>query len=509
MSHRILVAGLYHETNSFSSEPTTREHFLIARGDEIFTMKGDGSPMAAFLEFSEKQGWEVLPTIDYRAIPSGMIEDDIFEQFLKEFDASVTALNGEPDAVFLILHGAMMFRNHPDPEGELAEIVRRRFPNLPVFGAYDLHANATGEMCKATNGLVAYRKNPHTDAAETATRASELLARCLESGELPRTDFCKPPILWPALGVASADRPMKTLLELAAKFETDHPEIWAININAGFPYMDIPVAGLSFSMITTGSEKLSRHVFDTLTKAAWEERHLGIPQQSSVAEALQAALILPKNKGPVILVEPADNVGGGGDGDNTAVLRQLLATGTRGGGVVLYDPNAVATLREFSIGDVLDIEVGGRHSPLDPEPAKLIGAKLIHRSEGKFELEDIHSHLASIIGKHVDMGPCVTLECAGNFILLTTRRMPPWDLGQWRSQGIDPETLRVIGVKAAAAHRRAYDKIAQASIAVDYPGACTTNLHNLTFKHLRRPVFPLDDLSDDEGMDYEFVKGAA
>ena len=44
--------------------------------------------------------------------------------------------------------------------------------------------------------------------------------------------------------------------------------------------------------------------------------------------------------------------------------------------------------------------------------------------------------------------------------------MPPNDLGQWRSQGIDPEDLAVIGIKAGVAHRRAYDPIAVASFNV-------------------------------------------
>lgn len=48
-------------------------------------------------------------------------------------------------------------------------------------------------------------------------------------------------------------------------------------------------------------------------------------------------------------------------------------------------------------------------------------------------------------------------------MLLTSRRTPPFDLGQWRSQGVEPEDLFVVGVKAAIEHRPAYDPIARAS----------------------------------------------
>ncbi len=52
----------------------------------------------------------------------------------------------------------------------------------------------------------------------------------------------------------------------------------------------------------------------------------------------------------------------------------------------------------------------------------------------------------------------------------------------------------MIGVKAAVAHRRAYDPIAKPSYTVDTPGACSSNLRALPYRHIRRPVFPLDEI---------------
>jgi len=50
----------------------------------------------------------------------------------------------------------------------------------------------------------------------------------------------------------------------------------------------------------------------------------------------------------------------------------------------------------------------------------------------------------------------------------------------------------VIGVKAAVAHRRAYDKIAKRSFTVTTPGPCTSDLKSLPYKRLRANVFPLN-----------------
>ena len=61
------------------------------------------------------------------------------------------------------------------------------------------------------------------------------------------------------------------------------------------------------------------------------------------------------------------------------------------------------------------------------------------------------------------MGPSAVVRHRGLTILLTSKKLPPFDLGQWRSQGINPEELSMIGIKAAVGHRVAYGKIASAS----------------------------------------------
>jgi microcystin degradation protein MlrC len=107
-------------------------------------------------------------------------------------------------------------------------------------------------------------------------------------------------------------------------------------------------------------------------------------------------------------------------------------------------------------------------------------------------LEDANSHLASMCGSYFDMGPCAVVRHKGVTILLTSRKTPPFDLGQWRSQGIEPERLSVIGVKAAVAHRRVYDPIAGAQYTVATRGPCSSDLRQFPFRHVKRPVYPLD-----------------
>jgi len=75
---------------------------------------------------------------------------------------------------------------------------------------------------------------------------------------------------------------------------------------------------------------------------------------------------------------------------------------------------------------------------------------------------------------------------------LTTHKTPPMDLGQLRSQGLRPEDLYLIGIKAAISHKAAYDPILRASFYADTPGLGSSDLRRFPYRHLPRPVAPLD-----------------
>jgi microcystin degradation protein MlrC len=192
-----------------------------------------------------------------------------------------------------------------------------------------------------------------------------------------------------------------------------------------------------------------------------------------------------------VLAEPADNIGGGAPGDGTDLLRALIERRIENAAAAINDPQAVAALSGCRSGERMTLEIGGRGSRLGGDPLRL-DLEFISRSNGRFLLEDPHSHLASMCGNEFDMGPCAVVRHGGVRILLTSQKTPPFDLGQWRSQGIEPEQLAVIGVKAAVAHRRVYDPIAGAHFTVATRGPCSSDLTTLPYQYLRRPIYPLD-----------------
>lgn len=489
---RVLVAGLFHETHTFLEGRTQLADFEVRLGDELLKCAGDASPLGGALEAAKGFGWTVLPTADFRASPSATVADEVVATFWRELrQRAEPELKRGVDGIFLVLHGAMVSESLPDVEGELLARLRALpgAERVPIFGVFDLHANFSPTMAAHTNCLVAYRENPHTDGRESAVRAAKLLQRCFETGQVPRMVFEPTPIVWPPTGTGTANEPMRGLEAYARSIEDDAPEIWVANAVAGFSFADTRDTGVSFSVCTTARDTNARAALKDLSNLALRTRELGNATEPPVDEVL--AKLLPAPPGLTVLVEPSDNIGGGAPGDGTGLLRAMLRHRLPNCALALNDPEAVAQLAALPLGARVTLPLGGKGSRLDAGPL-MLEVELLSRRDGRFKLEDKQSHLASMCGDGFDMGPCAVVRHGEVTLLLTSRKTPPFDLGQWRSQGLEPRDFSFLGVKAAVAHRRAYDPIAARMLWVDTPGPCTSNVRALPYRRIRRPVFPLD-----------------
>jgi len=496
---RIFIAGIFHETHSFSGDTTGLDSFVIHRGKEITDRRGDASQVDGFLSVAEREGWEVVPSAIYTCAPSGTVDQAVFEQFWSEVEPVLKkALADGLDGIHLSLHGAMVTSECDDPEGELMARIRATpgAEKLPMYCVGDLHGTLTPRMGTLSDCMIFYRECPHTDTFDSAVLSSNLLARCLKTGVRPKQLVQVTPIVWPPTGTGTRDGPMRALEDAARRMEKEIPGVLAVNIVGGYAFSDVPYAGVAFSIITEGDEKAAQEGLRELGQIAWDLREDGIPKQhdlDTVVREFKDSNYKFGGKGPLLLVEPSDNIGGGAPGDGTDVMRALLKYDIEKAGVAINDPESVQALKNLPIGGNMTLPIGGKGSPLDQGPVTL-EVELISRSDGVFELEDKNSHLVGSLGKIIHMGPCAVVRHRGLTILLTSMKLPPFDLGQWRSQGINPEELSIIGIKAAVGHRVAWGKIAVGEYTVNTSGPCTSDITRLPYTRLRRPVFPLDRL---------------
>lgn len=491
---KVFLARLSHETNSFAPGSMGMEDFRTRFGPDILDLRGDGSCLGAILDFACENGWEVLPSFDMAAGPGPTVSDEVIQIMLEHLDRDLPPALGQGlNGIFLQLHGAMTSQSCADVEGLLLRRIRTHLAGrkIPVAAMLDMHANVSPAMAENADILVAYRNNPHTDAAETALRTARRLRETMVAGIPMRTILEQAPFLWPPTGTGTENEPMRGLSQIARNAENER--VRAVSVCPGFAQSDTPHTGLSFQFVVTPTsppEEVAR-IAQELLKHARKHAQAGFPEEWGLQEGIKAARL--GGKFPALIVEPADNIGGGASGDATWVLEEFLQQGVTNAGVILADAAAVQALAQTKPGDSKLIRLGGRHPQLSG-PSLTLNMEVLRHSDGEFEVEDRQSHLIAARGSRIQMGRCVLARCQGITILLTTLPTAPMDLGQWRCVDIDPASFSFIDIKAAVAHRRAYDRIARSSFTVRTPGPCTSNLASLPYKHLRRPLFPFDPL---------------
>ncbi len=480
---RIAVCGLWHETNTFANLPTTQDAFHVLQGEEIVgTLRGTRTPIGGFLEWASAEGVTMLPAIFAWALPSGTVEAEVYQALATRVVEETAALR--PDAVLMDLHGAMAAERCDDVEADLVRRLRGSLGSVPIGAVLDFHANTSEAFTQAVDIVTGYDTYPHLDPYERGLETAGLLGRLLRGEIRPVRAWAQPPLLVPPQAQATAQAPMHDLMARAHRWERD-PAILTVTVAAGFPYADVPCAGVSVVATTNDAPDLARTVADDVVRAAWAAREaFGVTQLSpdeAVAQALRSS------DGPVILVDSADNVGGGAPGDGTAVLDALLRARAEGAVVTVVDPDVVRAARACGEGGVVVAEVGGKSDPRYGRPVPIRGT--VRRvCESDFTYRGSY-----MTGRRVESGWAALLDVGGVLVLVREHKVMPFDQEELRVLGIDPARARIIVVKSAIAWRAAYESVARAVIEVDAPGVCTANLRTLPYRRVRRPVAPLDD----------------
>jgi microcystin degradation protein MlrC len=479
---RVAICGLWHETNTFSSIPTGRSDFSVLEGEAITGgLRGTRTPIGGFLDGAGAD-LEILPAFFAGAMPSGIVNAETYEYLATRLVEQTARLR--PDALLMDLHGAMVAQGCEDVETDLLLRLRRTLGRIPVGAVLDFHANTAPGFVRHVDLIAGYDTYPHTDPYERGMEVAGLLARLTAGDIRPVRAIVAPPLLIIPSAQATERSPMRDLMNRAHVAERQRG-ILNVTVAAGFPYGDVPFAGFSVVVTADGDKDLARHVAEDLASAAWEAREgfrvEQTPPDAAVAQALQ------DDRGPVILVDSADNVGGGAPGDGTVILDALLRGRARGAVVEVVDPDVVAAARRVGEGNILRADVGGKVDAKHGRPVPVSGT-VVRIGPGDFTYRGSY-----MTGRHVDAGWAAVLDVDGVMVIVRERKVMPFDQEGLRVLGIIPERCRIIVVKSAIAWRAAYGSIASAVIDVDTPGVCTANLRALPFRRLRRPIVPLDD----------------
>ncbi len=497
MRYKILSAEFGHETNTFNIHPTTIEDFakqVLLDGEQGLALHGNkNTELAGLLSMVTEQDWQLEHCFSAKAGPGGKVTKAAFDQIL----APLLARLAEPcDAVFLILHGAMVTDFSDDGEGAILERVRAIVgPDIPIAVTLDPHANVTQKMCDLAQILASYRTYPHIDMYDTGYRTAQILRRTLLGEIAPCTLRALRPMLEEVNGGRTDIGPMIERQAMALDYEKQ-PDIYAVSVNGGFASADICELGPSVLICCEGDfvehQAKAEHIADDIWQRRDEElnNYYSCEQAAQLASDWHSDKESKSQKGPIVVADYADNPGAGAYGDSTALLRALLDQQIDNGCFgPIVDAQAVAQLQECPLGAQVSIDIGGKMAPTMGGGPLTVDAKVIWRGDGVVEGTG-----PVIKGLTTDFGPTVVLQVAGFEVLVVSIPKQILDLNQFQTFGIEPTQKSVVALKSMQHFRGAFEPIAGSVIVCDSGALCTLDYKSLGYQQVPRPIYPLDKM---------------
>jgi len=487
---RFAVGMLSHETNMFSSVRTELRHFQersLYYGEKIFEeFRGTKTSVGGAMDAAATNNVELIPTVAANAMPSGIVTAEAYRS-LKERILSDIRNAGKVDGVVALLHGSMVAEGVGNAEGDFLHSIREVVESrVPIACTLDLHATITNLLLQSCDLLFGHNTNPHVDSYERAVEACNATVAMVKGKIKPVKALRKPPMMPPTINMRTTEGPMVKIFERAYAMERN-PAVINVNVAGGFPFADTEESGFSVVVITNNDGDLAEEYSQELSNFAWNLRKEFLKELTPVPDAVRRAM--KAKEGPVVLADVADNPGGGGSGDGTVVLKTLIDMGARNVGFALIkDPEAVSEAIEAGVGATVTMKVGGKTDSFHGPPVQVTGrVKTI--TDGLF----VHKGPMGT-GSKGEVGRSVVLEVDGIDLIVAERKMAPNDPEIFRRHGIEPTEKKVLVVKSRGHFRAAYEPFAKEIIEVDAPGVASPNLKQFPYKHVRRPIFPLDDI---------------
>ena len=492
---RLLLATMSHETNTFSPVPTRTERFcrngttLLVGQEAVDFYRGTGTCMGGYLAVAEEAGATVVVPVCASAPPSGPVDSETYETFCTLITDAVA--QGGFDGIWLDLHGAMVTDRFDDGEGELLRRIRAIDPVTPLCVAYDMHANVFDAMVANAQVVTGYQTYPHIDQRQTAERAARALLRVMRGDVKPTSAWRSAPMLPHVMAQGTHQAPNKDLQALCAQWEASGRAL-AASLFVGFPHADVEMAGLSAVVITDNDPAGAQAMADELISAAWAARRDFLfeiePLEASVRRA--KALGAPDQL-PVVLLDHYDNCASGGTMDTTDTLREIIRQELDD--VVffgIYDPEAVRQAVAAGVGATVTLTIGAKlpmpQLPVASTPLTVTGT-VQTISSGSFRLKG-----GLTPGLQIYMGTTVVLDTGRVQIVLLSRHIEPTAQEMLQVLGIDPARKKYVAIKSRVHWRADLGRIAREIVECAGVGVCTSDYGQLTFRKVRRPVFPLD-----------------
>ncbi len=477
---RVFVAGLMHETNSFSPLPTSLRNFEADCAYRPPSLEG----RAAALDFAgygdalrtvAAHGDEAVEGPCWWTQPSGPCPAPLYAR-LRDSVLDALRAAGPVDAVLLVLHGAMVAEGTPDCEGDILEAVRALVgAEVPVGAVLDLHGNVGERMIASGAILVGVKEYPHVDYGPRVEELHAILAGMARGGPRP-TMFLR---TVPVLGLqGTTEQPMRGFVESLQAVE-GREGIVSATLMHGFPWSDWEQTGASVLIAAIGADPARIAAIADDLATSYTAIVTGAPvRRLDVAGAVEAALATPPGRGPVVIADSSDNPGGGAACDSTFLLRELLARGVPDAALgMIWDPQAAQIAADAGVGARLRLRVGGKVGPLSGDPVDVLVEVLAVRADVKQRFFSAEPR--------TPLGLAVGLRAGGVEFVVNSIRQQVFAPECFTELGIDVARMNLIVVKSSQHFRTCFDPLARATLYCNAPGSLNTDLAQIPYEHLR------------------------
>jgi microcystin degradation protein MlrC len=500
---RIGLLGFSIECNRFAPVATELDFAsrTLMRGDAMVADARSAAPhmlgeLPGFIADMDAAGpWEPVPILLAMAEPNGPVEQAFFDRLMVEWEQRLRDA-GRLNGVYCVLHGAGLTTGDHDPEGTILALVRHIVgPEIPVVASYDLHANVSDANVHLVNAYIGYRTNPHLDMRERGAESAQMLRELL-SGTKTSVVKIRLPIVPPTVsmltGKDARERPYGEMIDVGQRRMLDAPyagRVLNVSVMGGFAYADTPFNGLTV-VVTATDHASAKALAREVAEAGWARRDRFRATLTSLdAAARLAQSTTDRAKPALIFADVADNPGGGGRGNTMWILEAFLVEGVTDALVgVIHDPALAAEAN--AVGEGARFNARFNRSGGD-EFSKPFSAPATVRG-----LRDatVRGRRGIYADNTLDIGPSAALQIDGITVVVISNRFQCADPIFFEAFGLDIGKARVVVVKSRGHFRGGFDEYFRHEqvIEVDAPGLTSPILSRFPWKHLPRPVLPID-----------------
>ncbi|MFT4030797.1 MAG: M81 family metallopeptidase [Siphonobacter sp.] len=486
---RVAIAGLGIESSTFSPAVSHEEAFHAKTGDQVFTSYPF---MTAESELRKQALW--FPTLVGKSLPGGAATREAYESLVTKM-LDLLKKNLPYDGLYLDIHGAMSVQGLDDPEGDLITRIRKVVGYKTLLStSMDLHGCVTWRLAQNTDLMTCYRMAPHEDAMQTKERAVVHLLERIKSGKgKPAYKAWVPvPILLPGEQTSTRIEPGKSLYAEVAPIADHNPGIVDAGIWISYAWADAPrnhavvmVVGDDKEKVGKAAEKLATDFWNVRSKFDF------VAPVGKLDEVLNKAI--KSQKKPFFISDTGDNPTAGAAGDVTWTITEILKRPEfqkPEGPNLIYasipDPDFIKKVKAVGIGGHIEGTAGAIVDSRFAKPVLLSGT------------------VESIVEGDKDAGVEAVIKVGSVHVIVTQKRKPYHKEKDFTRLGLKPREADIVVVKIGYLEPELYNMQKDWIMALT-PGGVDQDLYRLPYKHIKRPMYPLDKDMKTPNLSAQFV----